>query len=63
MHFVSAGKLAKPVFLFALGTKGGKTAPWMKRAVIAHVHEESPALADSLQTKEQEEALWQQLVN
>ena len=58
MHFVSAGKLAKPVFLFALSGKGGKLAPRVKCAVIALVHEESPALAEFLQTKEQEGALW-----
>ena len=62
MHIVSAGKLAKPVYLFAL-SKSGMLVDWVKRAVIAHVYEGSPALAESLQTMEQEKMLWEHVVN
>ena len=58
---MSAGKLAKPVSLFVL-SKSGMLVDWAKRAVIAHVYEGSPALAESLQTKEQEKLLWDHVV-
>ena len=53
MQCVSAGVT---VWLYAK-SKGGNLLGWVRRAIIADVYEESPALAESLQTKEQEEAL------
>ena len=58
MQCVSAGLT---VWLYTK-SKGGNLLGWVRRAIIADVYEESPALAESLQTKEQEEALWKHLV-
>ena len=49
--------VGKPMHVFALRHKGSQLHPWVMRAVIAFVCEESPTLAAILQDPEQETRL------